>query len=158
MVCQRECGTPLGKLLLTEQGEKLISAEFMGAAEAPSRQDASPLLRAAAEQLEAYFAGVLRQFDLPLAPKGTAFQLRVWQALLTIPYGSTVTYGQLAETIMLPGGARAVGQACNRNPIGIFAPCHRVVGAGGRLTGYAGGLEKKAFLLRLEGAAPDLYQ
>ena len=105
---------------------------------------------AAADQLDAYFAGTLTTFDLPLAPHGSHFQQRVWAALCEIPYGETESYGELAERIGSPGGARAVGLANGKNPIGIVIPCHRVVGANGALTGYGGGLDRKKQLLDLE--------
>lgn len=111
----------------------------------------SELLREARRQLDAYFAGTLQTFDLPLAPKGTEFQTRAWRMLQTIPYGVIWSYKQLAEAVGSPRGYRAVGLANNRNPISIFIPCHRVVGAGGSLTGYGGGLGNKEYLLRLEG-------
>ncbi|HEX4245986.1 MAG TPA: methylated-DNA--[protein]-cysteine S-methyltransferase [Acidimicrobiales bacterium] len=104
----------------------------------------------ATDQLEAYFGGRRAQFDLPLAVVGTAFQQRVWGALPEIPYGETVSYGQLAQRIGHPAAPRAVGLANGRNPISIIVPCHRVVGSTGQLTGYGGGLERKQFLLDLE--------
>lgn len=104
----------------------------------------------AADQLDAYFAGQLTRFDVPLAPRGSEFQRRVWAALQEIPYGRTESYGELAERIGSPGGARAVGLANGKNPIGIIIPCHRVVGADGSLTGYGGGLDRKKTLLDLE--------
>jgi methylated-DNA-[protein]-cysteine S-methyltransferase len=106
--------------------------------------------RAAADQLDAYFAGSLTHFCLPLAPRGSKFQQRVWAALQDIPYGQTESYGELAMRIGSPGAARAVGLANGRNPIGIVIPCHRVVGSKGNLTGYGGGLERKKQLLDLE--------
>ncbi len=108
------------------------------------RDDAFP---AAQEQLTAYFTGQLTEFDLPLAPAGTAFQQQVWSALRTIPYGHTVTYGTIAADVGQPHASRAVGLANGRNPIGIIVPCHRVVGADGRLVGYGGGLPRKRWLL-----------
>lgn len=108
--------------------------------------------RAAAEQLAGYFAGELRDFDLPLAPAGTPFQRTVWAALREVPYGETVSYGELARAIGRPSAARAVGLANGKNPIGIVIPCHRVVGATGDLTGYGGGLDRKRHLLALERA------
>ena len=102
------------------------------------------------KQLEEYFAGKRKTFDLPLVPKGTEFQQKVWKALQEIPYGETRTYGEIAAAIGNPKAARAVGMANNKNPIGIIIPCHRVVGANGKLVGYAGGMEKKEFLLELE--------
>lgn len=109
----------------------------------------TPVLSQAAEQLSAYFQGDLPAFDLPLAPQGTAFQMAVWDALQEIPYGEVRTYGEVARAIGRPKTYRAVGQANNRNPLPILIPCHRVVGTAG-LTGYAGGLEAKSWLLDLE--------
>jgi methylated-DNA-[protein]-cysteine S-methyltransferase len=106
--------------------------------------------RAAADQLDAYFAGALTRFTLPLAPRGSQFQQRVWAALQDIPYGQTQSYGELAGLIGSPGAARAVGLANGKNPIGIIIPCHRVVGSNGSLTGYGGGLDRKKQLLDLE--------
>jgi methylated-DNA-[protein]-cysteine S-methyltransferase len=107
-------------------------------------------LRAAADQLDAYFAGALTRFDLPLAPRGSDFQRRVWAALQDIPYGQTESYGELAERIGAPGAARAVGLANGRNPISVVIPCHRVIGSQGKLTGFGGGLDRKKQLLDLE--------
>ena len=115
----------------------------------PRGREVEPF-KAAADQLDAYFAGELTRFDLPLAPRGSEFQQRVWAALQEIPYGRTESYGELAERIGSPGGARAVGLANGKNPIGIIIPCHRVVGADGSLTGYGGGLDRKKQLLDLE--------
>lgn len=112
----------------------------------------SDLLKKAALQLEEYLHGSRKEFDLPLAPKGTEFQKKDWQALRTIPYGKTATYGEIAKQIGCPKGARAVGLANNRNPISIIIPCHRVIGAGGKLVGYGGGLDIKKRLLQIEGA------
>ena len=109
-----------------------------------------PVLRSAATQLTAYFAGELTQFDLPLAPRGTDFQLQVWRQLLRIPYGETAGYGQIAERLGSARASRAVGLANGRNPLSIVVPCHRVVGSTGHLTGYGGGLERKRTLLALE--------
>jgi methylated-DNA-[protein]-cysteine S-methyltransferase len=108
------------------------------------------ILRDTARQLEDYFAGRRRVFDLPLAFNGTDFQKQVWQALLAIPFGETRTYGQLAAQLGKPSASRAVGAANGKNPISIIAPCHRVIGGNGKLTGFAGGLEAKAYLLGLE--------
>jgi methylated-DNA-[protein]-cysteine S-methyltransferase len=105
---------------------------------------------AAHAQLDEYFAGDRTEFDLPLHPSGTPFQLKVWDALRTIPYGEVRSYGEIAEQIGKPGAARAVGLANGRNPISIIVPCHRVIGASGALTGYGGGLERKQALLDLE--------
>ena len=119
--------------------------------------DAAPVgprevVAAAQEQLGEYFAGRLRTFDLPLDPIGTEFQRRAWLALAEIPYGETRTYGEQARRLGLAHGARAIGGANACNPLPIVIPCHRLVGSTGELTGYAGGLERKALLLRLEGA------
>lgn len=115
----------------------------------PRGREVEPF-KAAADQLDAYFAGELTRFDVPLAPRGSEFQQRVWAGLQEIPYGRTESYGELAERIGSPGGARAVGLANGKNPIGIIIPCHRVVGADGSLTGYGGGIERKKQLLDLE--------
>lgn len=143
----RAIKTPIGPLTL-EADENAVTAIRFGAGGA---QDASPLLDAAEAQLREYFAGARRTFDLPLAPHGTAFQQRVWTALRTIPYGETRTYGELAAAIDSPNASRAVGMANHRNPLPIVIPCHRVIGANGTLTGYAGGVEIKRRLLALEG-------
>ena len=111
---------------------------------------AAALLRRAARELEEYFAGERRDFTLPLAPAGTPFQQRVWRALEAIPYGETRTYAQIAAAVGNPRAVRAVGGANHRNPLPVVIPCHRVIGADGSLTGYAGGLERKTLLLGLE--------
>jgi methylated-DNA-[protein]-cysteine S-methyltransferase len=117
----------------------------------PLHQDQShPVLLEAERQLQAYFARKLERFSVPLDFAGTEFQKKVWRALLTIPFGETRSYGQIAEQIGQPKAGRAVGAASGRNPISIIAPCHRVIGANGKLTGFAGGLEIKAALLGLE--------
>ena len=113
-------------------------------------------LKDAKRQLAEYFAGERREFDLELDPAGSGFQKRVWKAISAVPYGRTITYGELARRAGFPEGARAAGAATGRNPIGIVVPCHRIVGADGSLTGYAGGLEKKRALLALEGVGRDL--
>jgi methylated-DNA-[protein]-cysteine S-methyltransferase len=115
----------------------------------PGDLDAEPFAAAAA-QLAAYFAGQLTGFDLPLAPAGTQFQRRVWAALQDIPYGATVSYGELARQLGSATASRAVGLANGRNPIAVVIPCHRVIGSDGSLTGYGGGLDRKRFLLDLE--------
>jgi methylated-DNA-[protein]-cysteine S-methyltransferase len=113
------------------------------------REDGTPLAEVI-RQLRAYFRGVLRQFDLPLAPEGTPFQRRVWRELLSVPYGETATYGDLAKRLGRPSASRAVGLANGANPISIVIPCHRVIGSNGKLTGYGGGLRTKEWLLGLE--------
>ncbi|HEX6249707.1 MAG TPA: methylated-DNA--[protein]-cysteine S-methyltransferase [Nocardioidaceae bacterium] len=118
------------------------------------RDDADPLLQEAVRQLQAYFAGELKEFDLPLDPQGTVFQRSVWQELERVGYGETVSYGEVARRLgMTPAASRAVGLANGRNPIPIVIPCHRVVGADGTLTGYAGGVARKQLLLDMEQGA-----
>lgn len=158
-------GSPVGPLWLTEEDGRLVALDRTcpspdparcppGAISLPGQPVTSPLLHAAREQLAAYFAGRLRRFDLPLAPRGTPFQLRVWRALQDIPYGQTCSYSELAAAISSPRACRAVGQANGRNPLMIIIPCHRVIAAGGGLGGYSGGLDIKRFLLRLEAGLP----
>ncbi len=117
----------------------------------PLRSRGNPLIQETRRQLKEYFAGTRRQFDLRLAPEGTAFQLKAWQALRRIPYGQTISYQEQAQELGDARKARAVGAANGRNPLSIVVPCHRVVGKSGKLTGFAGGLKAKAFLLALEG-------
>jgi methylated-DNA-[protein]-cysteine S-methyltransferase len=133
--------------------------ELNAAAELPGRESQSnPLLRQAVAQLRAYFAGELREFDLTLDMQGTEFQRRVWRELLKIPYGETCSYSFVANTIGAPKAVRAVGAANGRNPIPIVVPCHRVIGAGGSLVGYGGGLPLKRFLLDLETRHSHLFR
>ncbi len=142
--------SPLGRILITQEGPAITELQFLE--EEPSCETGeTALLKAAALQLDEYFRGERKHFALPLAPKGTAFQQRVWEALQGIPYGETRSYGQIAQAVGNGGAARAVGMANNRNPIAIVIPCHRVIGADGKLVGYGGGLDKKAYLLELEG-------
>lgn len=144
--------SPIGQLGLIDNGAALTHLLLRGENEPDkATRGETGLLRIAAAQLTEYFAGKRKQFDLPLAPQGTQYQIRVWQALQTIPYGQTRSYGQIAAQTGNAKAARAVGLANNRNPISIIIPCHRVIGANGSLTGYAGGLAAKAALLRLEG-------
>ncbi|PJK04001.1 cysteine methyltransferase [Lysobacteraceae bacterium NML71-0210] len=151
--------SPVGRLLIATSDEGLHAIEFPQGRH-PVKRDAHwqesphPLLSEAARQLGEYFAGQRHVFDLPLAPQGTDFQQRVWQALRTIPYGQTRSYAQLATAIGQPKAMRAVGAANGRNPLSIVVPCHRVIGADGTLVGFGGGLPVKTFLLRLEGALP----
>ena len=143
--------TPVGPLGLEEEGGALRRLYLPGQPAEPAGEETPALARGRAELLE-YFQGKRRAFDLPLDPRGTPFQRRVWDALAAVPFGETVTYGALARRVGSPKAVRAVGQANHRNPLPILLPCHRVVGADGSLTGYAGGLELKRFLLDLEGA------
>jgi len=122
----------------------------------PERNDDHPVLLEAERQLNEYFAGRLERFSLSLDFAGTAFQMEVWEALLTIPFGETRSYAQIARQIGRPKAVRAVGAANGRNPISIIAPCHRVIGANGKLTGFAGGLEAKALLLGIESRSGRL--
>ena len=145
------CHTPLGRMLLAQEEEELILVEFDAALLKNWQQADTPLLVQAKAQLSEYFAGTRQEFTLPLSPKGTPFQQKVWAALQTIPYGQTRSYGEIARQIGSPKAARAVGMANHHNPIAILIPCHRVVGQNGALTGYAGGLERKKALLQLEG-------
>jgi len=115
-----------------------------------AKNESTPLLAEMFRQLDGYFAGERRTFDLPLILNGTEFQRRVWEELRTIPYGGTAAYGEIARRVGKPKGARAIGQAVNRNPIGIIVPCHRVIGSNGEMTGFAPGVEKKVKLLEWE--------
>lgn len=152
----RRVASPLGDLLLASDGRSLTGLylppreALPGPVEGEDSAGARALFDRTARQLEAYFAGELTQFDLPLEPAGTPFQLRVWQELRAVPYGATASYGEIAARIGQPTAARAVGLANGRNPISIIIPCHRVIGAGGSLVGYGGGLDRKKLLLDLE--------
>jgi methylated-DNA-[protein]-cysteine S-methyltransferase len=145
--------SPIGRLELVEAGGALVSIGFDAPPDgAEAVRGGSVVLAEARRQLEEYFAGRGREFDLPLRPTGTPFQQRVWRAVAKVPWGTTTTYGAIARALGLPvGAARAVGAANGANPIPVVVPCHRVVGSDGRLTGYAGGLARKDALLRLEG-------
>jgi methylated-DNA-[protein]-cysteine S-methyltransferase len=153
MIRYRAIESPIGYLTLAGRGSVLTNLRMVDQTYEPDRADWSPDPRAfdaAAEQLTAYFAGELTDFDIELELHGTEFQRRVWQALRTIPYGETRSYGEIAEQIGAPGSARAVGWANGHNPIAIVVPCHRVIGANGSLTGFGGGLDRKRALLGLE--------
>lgn len=150
--------TPIGTLLLASDGEYLQLLGFPSGAmkrrhDSSWEEDDEPL-KAVIKQLDEYFDGARENFDLPLRPKGTEFQRRVWQVLQQIPYGETWSYGELAKYIGNPNASRAVGAANGINPIPVIIPCHRVIGSNGKLTGFGGGLEVKAFLLNLESARP----
>ncbi len=152
--------SPIGELLLVGDGDALSGLYFPDGSKAAApdrrwtRDDGT--FAATRRELEAYFGGELRRFTIPLAPRGTPFQLRVWQALQDIPYGTTTTYGKLAARLGDVRATRAVGMANGSNPIAIVIPCHRVIGADGRLTGYGGGMPRKQWLLALEGLALPL--
>lgn len=148
-----ELQTPIGPLLLAgdETHLKCIYFENNPFNPPPDWQLVEALNYPIVEQLQAYFSGALREFDLPLAPEGTTFQLEVWAALEEIPYGETISYAELAQLIGNPAAVRAVGLANGKNPLPIVVPCHRVIGSDGSLTGFGGGLPTKEFLLKLEG-------
>ncbi|MCD7968941.1 MAG: methylated-DNA--[protein]-cysteine S-methyltransferase [Alistipes sp.] len=146
------CPTPVGTVTIVEQQGAIIRLYF-GTADLPdTKSELTPLIKKAAAQLHEYFDGSRKNFDLPLKPSGTPFQEKVWAALATIPYGQTASYARLAAMVGNPKACRAVGGANNRNPLAIFIPCHRVIGANGQLVGYAGGLEIKKRLLEIEMA------
>ncbi|MBL0141906.1 MAG: methylated-DNA--[protein]-cysteine S-methyltransferase [Betaproteobacteria bacterium] len=150
--------TPLGTMIAIAEEGKLVGLDFEDAKYAPAidcawiEEPAFPALRECARQVAEYFAARRTRFDLPLAPRGTPFQQRVWREIAKVPVGETITYAELARLAGSPGSARAVGAATGRNPLAIVVPCHRIVGANGSLTGYAGGLPRKRRLLALEAA------
>jgi methylated-DNA-[protein]-cysteine S-methyltransferase len=150
--------SPIGPLRLVAEDDALVAlhlpnANPPAAASRAGETPAAPVLVRAREQLDAYFAGERETFDLPLAPRGTAFQRSVWRALLAVPFGVTCSYGDIAKAVGRPKASRAVGAANGQNPIAIVVPCHRVIGANGTLTGYGGGLPLKEWLLRHEQRA-----
>jgi methylated-DNA-[protein]-cysteine S-methyltransferase len=150
-----EIGSARLDMVVITDGEAVTAVHF-GASETSKELPASAVrdrkaVSFAAGQLEQYGAGDLKEFDMPLRPSGTEFQMKVWSELVSIPYGTTTSYGRIADAVGRPGGARAVGAAVGSNPIGIVIPCHRVIGGDGSLTGFGGGLDTKVALLRLEG-------
>ncbi|MPZ63810.1 MAG: methylated-DNA--[protein]-cysteine S-methyltransferase [Propionibacteriales bacterium] len=149
--------SPVGRLRIAGDGHSVTAIDFEPHGEpVGERDDSDPVLVEARRQLTAYFAGEREEFDLALAPSGTPFQLKVWEALRSIPYGQTASYGDIARRLGLgPRGSRAVGTANGANPIPVVVPCHRVIGADGNLTGYGGGLDRKQTLLSLEN--PGLF-
>lgn len=144
--------TRMGRIGIAEH-EEMLTYIFFGNTVKPAQftVESTPLLERAFEQIEEYFAEKRTEFDLPLKPEGTLFEQSVWNALLSIPYGETRTYGQIAGTIGNIKASRAVGRAVGRNPLSIIIPCHRVIGHNGSLTGYAGGIDMKRALLEIEG-------
>jgi methylated-DNA-[protein]-cysteine S-methyltransferase len=153
MIHYRTIDSPIGPLTLAGRGSALTNLRMVDQTYEPTHAGWSldpGAFTDAVDQLNAYFAGELVDFDVELDLRGTEFQQRVWKALLTIPYGETRSYGEIAEQIGAPGAARAVGLANGHNPIAIIVPCHRVIGASGSLTGYGGGLARKQTLLELE--------
>ncbi|WP_265443334.1 methylated-DNA--[protein]-cysteine S-methyltransferase [Flexivirga meconopsidis] len=155
--------TPIGPLTLVAEDDSLVGVYMASHRHQPDVDNFGALVESDAlldevrRQLDEYFAGDRKAFDLPLRAHGTQFQQVVWQALREIPYGETWSYGQLAAHIGRPTSSRAVGLANGRNPISIVVPCHRVIGAGGSMTGYGGGIERKQWLLGLERAEPALF-
>ncbi|MDG1771375.1 MAG: methylated-DNA--[protein]-cysteine S-methyltransferase [Luminiphilus sp.] len=146
--------SPLGVLNIMGSAQAIEGVGWMthGTTPTNSATESCPLIDECANQLRAYFDGRLTKFDVPLAPAGTPYQRRVWQGLQDIPYGQTVSYGQLSQALQPPSGPRAVGSAVGRNPIALLLPCHRVIGGRGELTGFAWGLAHKAWLLSHEGS------
>ncbi|TAL71579.1 MAG: methylated-DNA--[protein]-cysteine S-methyltransferase [Rhodanobacter sp.] len=156
--------TPIGVFVVAARNDAVTGGWFEGqkyfpgiSAEAGWRQEETPVLRAARDELDAYFAGTLMRFTVPLVPEGTAFQCKVWEALRAVPFGETTTYAALARAIGRPGAFHPVGAAVGRNPMSLFVPCHRALGSDGSLTGYAGGLERKRWLLDHESREPRLF-
>lgn len=159
MSYRHEITSPVGPLVLLGNGTALTALHYPGHPSRPETgvtDDARPF-SAVVTELEEYFAGERTTFDVPLAPRGTPFQLACWAALQQIPYGQTRSYGEIAADLGQPGAARAVGLANNRNPISIIVPCHRVIGADGSLTGYGGGTATKRYLLDLEQRGSTLF-
>ena len=158
----RVIDSPIGPLTLAGDGSTLMHLRMADQSHEPDRSAWHPAgpdaFADVAEQLDAYFAGSLTEFDVDLELAGTEFQRRVWAALQTIPYGETRSYGEIAEQIGSPSASRAVGLANGRNPISIIVPCHRVVGAAGSMTGYAGGIDRKRMLLSLESKVGSLQR
>jgi methylated-DNA-[protein]-cysteine S-methyltransferase len=160
-VYQKKMSSPVGTLTLLATDEALLEVSWPN--EKPHRLkkrdvlpgESHPLLTRAATQLQEYFEGKRESFDLPIAFEGTEFQRRVWEALRGIPHHRTVSYNAIARQIGKPAAVRAVGAAIGRNPISIIVPCHRVIGSNGKLTGFAGGLETKAALLKLESSVQE---
>ncbi|MDW5377778.1 methylated-DNA--[protein]-cysteine S-methyltransferase [Halomonas sp. HP20-15] len=143
-------GSPLGLLEIRANDQGITHIRFVD--EAAHTANPHPLIEHCKDQLAEYFRGERREFSLPLAPQGTEFQQRVWQRLREVPFGETCSYATISRGIGCPNSHRAVGAANGRNPLAIIVPCHRVIGSNGQLTGYAGGLPRKLWLLRLEGA------
>jgi methylated-DNA-[protein]-cysteine S-methyltransferase len=161
VVCYSIYSSPIGELLLTSDGKALTGLKMCQHRGRPARgpepgwQRDDSVFQAAREQLDAYFSGSQRDFDLPLRMAGTPFQRLVWDGLRAIPYGETLSYAELARRIGRPGASRAVGSANGRNPFAIVVPCHRVIAADGTLGGYGGGLDRKEWLLQHEVAVLD---
>ncbi|WP_394138709.1 methylated-DNA--[protein]-cysteine S-methyltransferase [Vibrio chagasii] len=151
--------SPLGTVTLQANEQGLLGVWFETHTTKPedlgTQEDSFPIFQSVKEQLGRYFAGEAVQFDVPIAATGTPFQQSVWHALTTIPYGETWSYAQLADAIGNPKAVRAVGLANGKNPVSVIVPCHRVIGKNGKLTGYAGGIERKQRLLAIEGIGQE---
>ncbi|MCY9829150.1 methylated-DNA--[protein]-cysteine S-methyltransferase [Vibrio chagasii] len=151
--------SPLGTVTLQANEQGLLGVWFETHTTKPedlgTQEDSFPIFQSVKDQLDRYFAGEAVQFDVPIAAKGTPFQQSVWHALTTIPYGETWSYAQLADAIGNPKAMRAVGLANGKNPVSVIVPCHRVIGKNGKLTGYAGGVERKQRLLAIEGIGQE---
>ena len=151
--------SPLGTVTLQANEQGLLGVWFETHTTKPedlgTQEDSFPVFQSVKEQLDRYFAGEAVQFDVPIAATGTPFQQSVWLALTTIPYGETWSYAQLADAIGNPKAVRAVGLANGKNPVSVIVPCHRVIGKNGKLTGYAGGIERKQRLLTIEGIGQE---
>lgn len=145
--------SPIGKIYIEEENEHIVQISF---SEIFGEENETQLIKETCKQLSEYFEGKRKVFTIPIATKGTTFQKQVWQALCEIPYGKTCSYKDIAIKIGNPRASRAVGMANNKNPIAIIIPCHRVIGKNGNLTGYAGGLEIKDFLLEKENSFCDI--
>ena len=157
MLCYDHYESPQGTMLITATGKGLAGVYFRGQKHFPKQRDwrrdpRNAVLQQAKRELAEYFAGKRTHFSVALDPQGTPFQRSVWKQIAKVAFGKTLTYGELARRAGHPGSARAAGAATGRNPIGIIVPCHRIMGANGSLTGYAGGLQRKRALLSLEGA------
>jgi methylated-DNA-[protein]-cysteine S-methyltransferase len=154
--------TPVGEMILVANEKGLSAVMWPRDGKVPvetgEEDESCPVLKEAVKQIEEYFRRERRTFSLPLDIHGTAFQVKVWNALLTIPFGETRTYGQIAKQIGATDAARAIGSAVHNNPLSIVIPCHRVIGANGKLVGFGGGLQNKSILLRLEAVqTPELW-
>ncbi|CAH6835340.1 Methylated-DNA--protein-cysteine methyltransferase [Vibrio chagasii] len=151
--------SPLGTVTLQANEQGLLGVWFETHTTKPEdlgiQEDSFPIFQSVKDQFDRYFAGEAIQFDVPIAAKGTPFQQSVWHALTTIPYGETWSYAQLADAIGNPKAVRAVGLANGKNPVSVIVPCHRVIGKNGKLTGYAGGVERKQRLLAIEGIGQE---
>ena len=155
MLAYDQFETPQGTMLVTATGKGLAGVYFKGQKHFPKKREwqrdaRHPVLRQARRELTEYFAGKRRRFDVALDPQGTVFQRSIWKTIAKVGYGKTLTYGELAQRAGHPGSARAAGAATGRNPLSVIVPCHRIIGANGSLTGYAGGLSRKRALLELE--------